>query len=115
LALEIRADDADVRDALKFLDDPAARAETQCERALLEKLGGGCQVPIGAHANFHGGKLDLRAVVASPDGHAVVRESKSGSDPQALGAAVADALLQQGGAAILDAVYGKQVAVPQQP
>ncbi|HET9405904.1 MAG TPA: hydroxymethylbilane synthase [Candidatus Sulfotelmatobacter sp.] len=50
LGVEIRAGDAATRDLLQFLDDPAARAATTCERALLNRLGGGCQVPIGAFA-----------------------------------------------------------------
>lgn len=115
LGVEIRAGDENVRQPLKFLDDPAARAETGCERALLEKLGGGCQVPIGANAKFREGTLELHAVVASPDGRAVLRELNRGADPRALGIAVAEALLREGGASILDTVYGRQAAVPQQP
>lgn len=115
LGVEIRAGDENVRQPLKFLDDPAARAETGCERALLEKLGGGCQVPIGANAKFREGTLELHAVVASPDGRAVLRELNRGADPRALGIAVAEALLREGGASILDTVYGRKAAVPQQP
>jgi hydroxymethylbilane synthase len=115
LAVEIRSGDQDVRPALEFLDDAAARMETDCERALLEKLGGGCQVPIGAHANYHEGELELKAVVASPDGSSVLRHCKSGSNPHALGKAVAEALLEKGGGSILELVYGRQTVVPQQP
>src|SRR5262249_46621128 len=50
LGIEIRAGDSVTRKHLEFLDDAAARASTSCERALLNKLGGGCQVPIGAAA-----------------------------------------------------------------
>jgi hydroxymethylbilane synthase len=50
LAIEIRQGDAVVRGHLSFLNDSAARAATTCERALLNRLGGGCQVPIGALA-----------------------------------------------------------------
>ncbi|MGD0761276.1 MAG: hydroxymethylbilane synthase, partial [Candidatus Sulfotelmatobacter sp.] len=50
LAIEIRQGDAAMRQHLEFLNDPAARAATTCERALLNRLGGGCQVPIGAFA-----------------------------------------------------------------
>ena len=46
-----------MRKHLAFLDDAAARAATACERALLNKLGGGCQVPIGAFAEMKDGKL----------------------------------------------------------
>ena len=85
LAIEIRAGDDDVRSALAFLDDKAARSETECERALLKKLGGGCQVPIGASAKFSGGTLHLEAVVASPDGKTILRESGDGKDAVSLG------------------------------
>ena len=50
LGIEIRNGDAATRALLAFLDDADARAATTCERALLNKLGGGCQVPIGAFA-----------------------------------------------------------------
>jgi hydroxymethylbilane synthase len=115
LAIEIRSRDNAVRDALVFLDDKAARAETDCERALLRKLGGGCQVPIGANAKWSEGELCLQAVVASPDGTALLRELGNGTDPYRLGEAVAEKLLGRGGDKILEQVYGQQVAVPQQP
>jgi hydroxymethylbilane synthase len=54
LGIEIRSGDAATRELLAFLDDPAARAATTCERALLSRLGGGCQVPIGAFAEVRG-------------------------------------------------------------
>lgn len=115
LAIEIRAEDSQVLEALSFLDDPSTHTETDCERALLRKLGGGCQVPIGASAQWRDGALNLRAVVASPDGRTVLRESGEGRDPNALGAAAADSILRKGGAAILQAVYGHEVMQPQLP
>ena len=115
LAIEIRAGDRGVRDALCFLDDQDSRAETDCERALLRKLGGGCQVPIGANAEVRDGVVHLEAVVATPDGSMVLRESVVGSDPLALGESAGASLLQRGGAGILEEVYGRQTAVPQQP
>src|ERR1700685_1307297 len=59
LAIEIRAGDDRVRNELSFLDDAAAHAATTCERALLNRLGGGCQVPIGAFAEVENGRLHL--------------------------------------------------------
>ena len=70
---------------LVFLDDHAARMTTTCERALLNKMGGGCQVPIGALAEVVNGRLHLEAVVARPDGTKVLRESGEGDDPVQLG------------------------------
>ena len=115
LAIEIRAADEDVRSTLEFLENPSALFETECERTLLKKLGGGCQVPIGANAKWSGGKLHLRAVVASPDGKSVLRESAEGADATALGELVGLRLLQKGGAAILDQVYGRTAPQPAQP
>jgi hydroxymethylbilane synthase len=115
LAIEVRAGDREVRAALEFLDDSASRSETECERALLARMGGGCQVPIGANATFRRGKLQLRAIVASPDGKRVLKQASSGISARELGVSVGDILLKQGGAEILESVYGRQTAVPQQP
>jgi len=115
LGIEIRAGDAEMRKHLAFLDDAAARATTTCERAVLNKLGGGCQVPIGAFAESVEGGLQLTAIVAKPDGSTILRETQNGDDPIQLGEAAADALLRRGAKKILDEVYGTGVAVPQQP
>jgi hydroxymethylbilane synthase len=115
LGIEIRAGDSTTRQHLAFLDDRAARLSTTCERALLNKLGGGCQVPIGASAEVRDGRIYLTGVVAHPDGSIVLRESREGTDPVALGEAMGESLLQRGGDAILEAVYGNGIAVPQQP
>jgi hydroxymethylbilane synthase len=115
LAVEVRARDTATLQLLTFLDDSDARATTICERALLGRLGGGCQVPIGAMAEMRSGRLHLRAVVANPDGSLVLRESGDGEDPVQLGESVGDALLRRGGKAILEAVYGQKMALPQPP
>lgn len=115
LGIEIRAGDEALRKHLAFLDDPAARATTTCERALLNKLGGGCQVPIGAFAESRDGRLQLTAIVARADGSVILRETQSGSDPTALGELVGETLLQRGAEQILEDVYGGAVAAPQQP
>jgi len=115
LGIEIRAGDEEMRKHLTFLDDPAARAATTCERALLHKLGGGCQVPIGAFAEMREGLLHLTAIVARPDGSTILRETQSGSQAVALGEAVGDSLLQRGATRILEDVYGATADAPQQP
>ena len=111
LGIEIRAGDASTGQQLAFLDDFSARATTTCERALLNAMGGGCQVPIGAYAEVDVSRksMKLQAVVAHPDGSTVLRESQSGSDPVALGEAVGKTLLKRGGSAILEVVYGQGV------
>ena len=121
LGIEIRQGDSGTRQHLEFLNDPAARAATTCERALLNRLGGGCQVPIGAFAEVRkddrNGRLHLEAIVADPDGSKLFRESRDGNlnNPEQLGKAVGDTLLNRGGDEILEAVYGRGLAVPPQP
>ena len=116
LGIEIRAGDEEMRKHLAFLDDPAARAATSCERALLNKLGGGCQVPIGAFAELSDGILSLTAVVARSDGSVILRETQTGQDAVALGEMVGDTLLKRGANQILEEVYGAAAAAtPQQP
>ena len=115
LGIEIRGGDAKTRELLRFLNDPNARAATTCERALLNSLGGGCQVPIGAFAEKKNGKLHLESIVADPDGSKLLRDSRDGTDPEKLGNEAGASLLERGGDAILEAVYGRGLAVPPQP
>jgi hydroxymethylbilane synthase len=115
LGIEIRRGDDSTRSHIAFLDHPEARATTNCERALLRKMGGGCQVPIGALAEVKNGRISLHAVVAHPSGGKVLREIRDGDSPEKLGEEVAETLLRRGGDAILEEVYGEGFAVPQQP
>jgi hydroxymethylbilane synthase len=115
LAIEARAGDRDVIATLAFLDDVTTRAETDCERAVLRAMGGGCQVPIGANATLADQTLLLAAVIASPDGRSALRQSATGTDPITLGRSVAKKLLSRGGSTILAAVYAASPMQPQQP
>jgi hydroxymethylbilane synthase len=115
LGIEIREGDSNTRAFLEFLNDPNARAATDCERALLNSMGGGCQVPIGAFAEMDKGRLNLESVVANPDGSQVLRDSRDGDDPVKLGEAAAADLLRRGGDKILAEVYKTNSAPPQQP
>ncbi len=115
LAIEIRSGDKATGDLIAFLNDANARTATTCERALLNKLGGGCQVPIGAFAEVKGTRIYLDALVAHPDGTKVLRETRNGDDPVRLGEEVGAALLSRGADVILDEVYGEGFALPQQP
>ena len=115
LAIEARANDEEVLRHLAFLNDPDTRAAIECERAVLGSLGGGCQVPIGAFAEKHDGRLRLLAMVGRPDGSEILRESAEGSDARKLGSETAQKLLRRGADKILDDVYSEEVAVPPQP
>jgi hydroxymethylbilane synthase len=113
LGIEIRAGDVTTANYVAFLNDAEARAATTCERALLNKLGGGCQVPIGAFAEVKDSVLSLTAIVAQPDGSLILREHQSGTDPIALGEAVGETLLLRGATKILGDVYGGQADAAQ--
>ncbi len=108
LAVEIRDEDGAVADACRRLDDAATRIAVTAERALLRALGGGCQVPIGAHATVQGGQIRLDAVVITPDGGRAVRRAAegAGSDAERLGSELGETLLEAGAQEILEAVYG---------
>ncbi|HXZ80477.1 MAG TPA: hydroxymethylbilane synthase [Terriglobales bacterium] len=115
LGIEIRSRDEKTRREVEFLNDPPTAKAAACERALLNELGGGCQVPIGAFAEVVDGKIQLTGVVARPDGSTVLREVRTGSDPQLLGREVGQQLLRRGGGEILREVYGEPAVTPAQP
>ena len=104
LAIETRESDGPVAEALSFLDDAVAHASVRAERAALQRLGGGCAVPIAAHASISDQRLDMIGVVARPDGSRLIRARASGasSDPDAVGRALAEDLLRQGAREILE-------------
>jgi hydroxymethylbilane synthase len=103
LAIQARADRADVVAAASALHDALTGRCAHAERELLHILGGGCSVPVGALCLPEGRSLKLRAVVAAPDGGRVVEAEGAGGDPGALGAVVAARLKEQGAEEILGA------------
>lgn len=107
LGIECRADDAQAQALVAVLNDPDSATCVSAERAMNEKLGGGCQVPIAGFAELGDGGLRLRALVASPDGRRVLRAEARAARNQAarLGQSVAEDLLSQGAGEILAEVY----------
>jgi len=101
LAVEVRAADEHTQSVVRELDHAPTRAAVECERAALQKLGGGCHLPVGAHALHRNGELNLRVVVARPDGKQVLRMQRAGTVPRTLGIDLADAILKAGAAKIL--------------
>lgn len=105
LAVECREDDAELRSLLSSgVDHAASRLAVTAERAFLARLGGGCDLPVGALAVAvpATGELRLEGLIASPDGHAVIRCARNGYDPASLGVDVACELLdKRGGSALL--------------
>jgi hydroxymethylbilane synthase len=101
LTLETRDDGGAAQQVARKLDHSATRAAVTAERELLAVLEGGCQVPIGAYAHLEGSSIHLRAIVASPDGRRVVRDSLCGQEPIALGRELGRRLLAAGAREIL--------------
>jgi hydroxymethylbilane synthase len=105
LAIETRDDGGDAQQVARALTHLPTQTAVTAERALLAVLGGGCQVPIGAHAMVEGQNIHLRAIVASPDGTRVIRGELSGTDASSLGQRLGEQLMNDGAREILSAVY----------
>lgn len=96
IVLECREDDPDTGAvAARLHHAPTAHAVT-AERAFLEALGGGCNVPLGAHATAVGQGLRLRAFVASENGGGLLRGEAAGEDPVALARGLANDFVKRG-------------------
>ena len=110
LGIECLESRPDLIAALGPLQDVATAQAIMAERTLSKLLGGNCQVPLGAYAEFDAGALKLRAFVATVDGQQLLRAEAHGlaNDPGALGQTVAEMLRAQGADAILHAqgVFG---------
>ena len=113
IAVEIRDNDERAGRLLAVIDDADAAVALRSERTVVTRLGGGCQMPIGAMASIVDGTLTVRGVVVSPDGRRIVRGSASGSrdNAEALGREVADELLRGGAEGILADVQRAHAAV----
>lgn len=103
LAIETREDDAATAEIIHELNHEATRLACIAERAFLKGLGGGCLVPIAAHATIQGDVMTLSGLVASPDGSKIVRGKQSSSlhDAELIGEQLADELLEKGANGIL--------------
>jgi hydroxymethylbilane synthase len=106
VAVEVRDGDARVLAVVGRLNHAATRAAAEAERALLNTLEGGCQVPVGALAAIEEGELALHATICSLDGARSVSGRRAGpvGDAAAIGRALANDLLGEGGDAILAAI-----------
>jgi hydroxymethylbilane synthase len=111
IAVQCRVDDAGTWVLLRSIDDEPSHRALRAERAVLATLGGNCTLPVGAFAepaaSGEAGDGDsssevmrVSGLLASGDGHTIIRVTRHGDDPEAVGAAVARALLEGGGASI---------------
>jgi hydroxymethylbilane synthase len=102
LAVECRDDDRRTCELLAAIDEPIARRAVTAERAFLAELGGGCNLPCGAHATVgDDGVITMHAVLASLDGRVVLRTEGRGTDDGALGVEVARRLIVDCGGSML--------------
>jgi hydroxymethylbilane synthase len=113
IAIEARAADSRMMSRVAAIDDQRSRAALDAERTVVTRLGGGCQMPIGAYADVSGETITLVAIVLSLDGAQVLRAESRGpmSEANAVGNAVAEDLLAQGAAAILANIERAHAAV----
>jgi len=106
LAIEYRAARSDIAASLAALNHRATELAVRAERAVSRALGGSCQLPLAAYASVSGSTLELRGLVASPDGNSIVRAEVSGpsASPEELGLRLAGELRAQGADRILAAL-----------
>ncbi|WP_070120839.1 hydroxymethylbilane synthase [Bacillus marinisedimentorum] len=104
LAIECREDDKDLQELLQRLNDRYTDLTTTAERAFLYKIEGGCQVPVGAHAVMENGEVTVTAMVGSPDGKTLLKETVTDKDPAAAGSRAADLLIERGAGKLVEQV-----------
>ncbi len=113
LGVQARDDNPTILAMLKDIEDPKARAEVDCERALLHALGAGCSLPVGASTTWEGGRLRLHAQITAHDGsqRITAHDERPGHEAVELGLATAEALRLAGGVDVLEASY-RSVGAP---
>jgi hydroxymethylbilane synthase len=101
LAIQARGEDRTTRAVLSVLDDLPSRRALEAERALVQLLGGGCDLPLGALAATKGDRIRIVAVVATPDGAKVVRAAAESTEPAVAASTLAQRLKADGAERIL--------------
>jgi hydroxymethylbilane synthase len=106
IGIEIRSDDDFMVGVCEKITDADTLTCVKAERVVMRMLEGGCQVPIGAYARIESGKLVMDAFVGSVDGQRIIRDYMEGAvdDPEALGEAMVERLLELGAHAILEEI-----------
>lgn len=106
VAIEAREDDTEVNEIIGYISCKEDFTAVKSERALMKRLEGGCQIPVGALATINGDSLRLEAMVASIDGKRLIRDELAGSidNPEELGVKLADILIEKGAGEILDEI-----------
>jgi hydroxymethylbilane synthase len=103
LGIEVRCDDYLTLERVQSLNHSDTRLAVEAERALLRRLGGGCQVPIAGFARIENRELRMLGVIASPDGKKIYRHTAGSDlkDPEGLGVRLAESLLDMGAQKII--------------
>lgn len=102
LAVQCRDDDEETIGLLAPLDDRTSHRALDAERSLMWRLGGGCALPLGAHATIAADVIGLTAIIATPEGDRVVRVEAQGPTPEDAAAAAAKDLIAGGAEEILE-------------
>lgn len=107
VGIECRLDDKEVHQLLAPLADAPTTACVLAERAMNNRLQGGCQVPIGGYAVLRNNQIYLRALVGALDGSVIIRAEGTSAveNGETLGVQIAEQLLQQGADKILHSIY----------
>ena len=111
VGIECRVDDERINALLAPLIHDETAIRVRAERALNNRLNGGCQVPVAGFAELDGDQIHLRGLIGYPDGSVIYRAEMTGSvaDAESMGIAVAEDLLAQGGRGVLESI-GIEVA-----
>ncbi|MFN9609108.1 MAG: hydroxymethylbilane synthase [Pseudanabaena sp.] len=109
LGIECRAEDPDILDLFNPIIHYPTTQSCLAELSVLRELEGGCQVPIGVHTAINGDKLTLKGIVASLDGKTLVKGEVTGdlTNPEAIGAELADDLKVKGAQDILNKIFAE--------
>ena len=103
IGIECLDERGDLQALLGRLNHAPTERTTTAERSVARYLGASCQSPLASYAVIEGDRLTLTALVASVDGKTLLRERVAGAvaDAEALGARVAQRLLERGAAGLL--------------
>jgi hydroxymethylbilane synthase len=105
LSIECREDDKELLELFEKFTCKKTERAVRAERTFLQKMEGGCQVPIAGFAYVaENDEIVLNVLVASPEGQEIIKEEVRGHNPEELGVQAADLLIQKGGKDLIDKV-----------
>jgi hydroxymethylbilane synthase len=105
LSIECRGDDEQLLQLLQKFSNSETNQTVRAERSFLNKMEGGCQIPIAGYAHFNEkNEIVLNGLVASPDGKMIFKTQMKGQDPEVLGELVANKLIENGAKTLIDQV-----------